>query len=149
MRTTIFYIFTLMLLLSSCEKNTVESLETVKGFYDYMHVERSGGGQIDFDLYATENSNKFKAVVSKYSFRDTAIVIIIDKTEDNTDCLNDFTKALNNETQLTGDFIQPTLPSGTWVNYTFVTNNKQTEVTNSGLRNSLLKVEQLVIKNIK
>ena len=149
MKTTTFYIFTLILLLTSCEKNSDESIETVKGFYDYMHVERNGGGQIYFNLYATENSNKIKAVVSKYDFRDTAIVIIIDKNEDNTIYLNDFTKALNNEVQLTGDFTPSTLPTGTWVSYTFVTSNKQIEVTNSDLRNSLLKIEQLVQNNIK
>ena len=149
MKTTTFYIFTLIFLLTSCEKNSDESIETVKGFYDYMHVERNGGGQIYFNLYATENSNKIKAVVSKYDFRDTAIVIFIDKNEDNTIYLNDFSKALNNEVQLTGDFTQSTLPTGTWVNYTFVTNNKQIEVTNSDLRNSLLKIEQLVHNNIK
>jgi len=149
MKTTTFYIFTLILLLTSCEKNSDESIQTVKGFYDYMHVERNGGGQIYFNLYATENSNKIKAVVSKYDFRDTTIVIIIDKNEDNTIYLNDFTKAMNNEVQLIGDFTQSTLPTGTWVNYTFVTNNKQIEVTNSDLRNSLLKIEQIVQNNIK
>lgn len=144
-----FYMLTLLFLLTSCEKSSDESTQTAKGFYDYMHVERNGGGQLYFNLYATVNPTKLKAVVSKYNFRDTAIVIIIDKNENNTTYVNDFAKALNNEVQLTGDFTPSTLPTGTWVNYTFMTNNNQVEVTNSGLRNSLLELERIVQNNIK
>jgi hypothetical protein len=149
MKKITFYIFTLLTLFTSCEKSSDASIVTVKGFYDYLQVKRDGGGQIYFNLYATENSDKIKALVSKYDFRDTAIVIIIDKNEDNAIYFDDFTKALNNNVQLTGDFTQPTLPTGTWVNYTFITNDKLIEVTNNDLRNSLQKIEQLVQDNIK
>ena len=144
-----FSILALFLIFTSCEELPEESVQTIKGFYDYMHFERAGGGQIDFDLYATDNSNKLKAVVSKYNFRDTTIQIILDKSSDNTASFSDFNKALNNQVQLDGDFTQSSLNTGTWAYINFITNNEQTEVTNTDLRNSLLKIEQLVKSKIK
>ena len=146
MKTIPFYIFALVLALTSCEKNSVD---TIKGYYDYLHFERAGAGQTYFDLYATVDPNKLKAIVSKYNFRDTTFQAIIDKNSDNTDLFYDFNKALSNKVELSGNFTQPTAPSGTWAFLYFVTNSKQTEVTNTDLRNSLLKIEQNIRDKVK
>jgi len=144
-----FFIFSLMLLLTSCEKSSEESLKTINGFYDYMHFEVNGGGQIYFDLYATDNPNKLKAVVSDYNFRDTTIQVVIDKDSENVEVFSNFNKALNNEIQLSGDFTQPTAPTGTWVDIYFRKNNESIKLTNVDLRSSLIKTLHLVMAKIK
>ena len=144
-----FFILTLLLVLTSCEKSLDESIKTINGFYDYMHYEVNGGGQIYFDLYATDNPNKLKAVVSKYNFRDTTIQLVINKTSDNVEIFSNFNKALNNEIQLSGDFTQPTAPTGIWVDIYFRKNNDSVKLTNVNLRNTLVKVQALVVAKIK
>lgn len=133
------------MIFSGCKKDS----DIVKGFFDSMHFIRQGGGQIDFYLYSTDNSDKLKAVVSKYSFRDTTIQITIDNNDDNASAFSSLNKAMNNQVQINGDFQQPALPTGTWSYIYFVANNKETEVTNTELRNSLLKFEQLVKDKIQ
>ena len=129
-----------VMIFAGCKKDS----DIVKGIYDSMHFERQGGGQIDFILYSTDNSDKLNVVVSKYSFRDTTILITIDKNNDNASAFSSLQKAMNNQIQINGDFQQSTLETGTWSYIYFVANNKETEVTNTELRNSLFKFEQLV-----
>ena len=149
MRIISISIFALLLSSASCKKDSIKSVKTIKGFYNYMHFERTGGGQKDFNLYATNDSNKLMAIISKYNFRDTTIQIIIDKSAENATFFSDFNKALNNIMPLNGDFTQSTLPTGTWSYIYFVSNNNQTEVSNIDLRNSLLHFEQIVEGKVK
>jgi len=149
MRTISISIFALLISFTGCKKDSDNTVETMKGLYDYMHFERAGGGQKDFDLYATNDSNKLKVIVSKYNFRDTTIQIILDRSSDNAIYFSDFNKALDNKIQLDGDFTQSTLLTGTWSYIYFVSNNNQTEVKNVDLRNSLLYFEQIVESKIK
>ena len=130
---------------SSCKKDS----DTVKGFYDSMHFVRQGGGQIDFIVQTTDNSDKVKVIVSKYNFRDTTIQIIIDNNADNATAFSSFHNAINKQAQINGDFKQSTLVTGTWSYIYFVSSGKETEVTNTDLRNSLLKFEQLTTSMIK
>jgi len=133
------------LILSGCKKDP----DVVKGFYESMHFIRQGGGQIDFNLYPTDNSDQLKVVVSEYSFRDTTIQIFIDNSDDNASVFSTLNKAMNNQLQINGDFQQSALATGTWSYIYFAANNIETEVTNTELRNSLLKFEQLVKDKIQ
>ena len=56
---------------------------------------------------------------------------------------------MNNQIQINGDFKQSTLPSGTWASIYLVTDEKETEVTNTELRNLLLKFEQIIRDKIQ
>jgi hypothetical protein len=136
--TTIFFFFVLMF--TRCKNDT----DIVKGFYNSMHFVREGGGQIEFIIYPTDNFNKLNAVVTKYNFKDTTIQITIDVNSDNSSVLSSLNKAMNNQIQINGDFKQSTLPSGSWASIYLVTDKKETEVTNTGLRNLLLNFEQII-----
>lgn len=116
--------------------------------YKAMHFVRDGGGQIDFELFETENENQLKAVVSKYDFRDTTIELMISKNSDNTTAFSSFHSALNKETPLNGNFKQSTMATGTWVSIYFSSNEQELEVTNETVRNSLLKFEELILSQI-
>ena len=136
-------IFFFIVFCTGCKK------DEVKGFYDSMNFVREGGGEIEFNLYTTGNSNELNAVVTKYAFRDTTIQITIDANSANSSAFSALNKAMNNQIQLNGDYKQSILPTGTWAYIYLVNENKQTEVTNTGLRNSLLEFEKLVRDKIQ
>jgi len=125
---------------TGCKKDT----EIVKGFYESMHFVREGGGQLEFYLYPIKSSDKLKAVVTEYSFRDTTVQIIIDLNDENTLSFSSLDQAMNNQIQINGNFQQSTLHTGTWAYIYLVAGIKETEVTNTVLRNSLLIFERLV-----
>jgi hypothetical protein len=121
----------------------------MKGFYDSMHFVRQGGGQIDFSICPIENFDQVNAVVTKFSYRDTTIQLTITLNDDFTSTFSSLKQAMNNQIQINGDFQQSTLHTGTWSYIYMVNNTKETEVTNTDLRNSLLKFEQLVREKIQ
>jgi hypothetical protein len=133
------------MILFGCKKDS----DSLKGFYDSMHFVRQGGGQIDFNLYPTDNSNIVNVDVTKYSFRDTTLQIVIDNINDHASAFSSLNKAMNNQIQINGDFRQSTLATGTWAYIYLIENGKETEVTNTELRNSLLNFEQLVKDKLK
>ena len=104
---------------------------------------------MEFNLYTTGNSNELNAIVTKYAFRDTTIQITIDASSGNSSAFSALNKAMNNQIQLNGDYKQSSLPTGTWAYIYLVNENKQTEVTNTGLRNSLLEFEKLILDKIQ
>ena len=145
MKTTSITIVLFILMLIGCKKDT----EIVKGFYDSLHFVREGGGQIEFTISSTDNPDMFDAVVTRFGARDSTIHIIIDIDNDNRSTLSILDQAMNNQIQINGDFKQSTLLSGTWAFIYLVTDKKETEVTNTDLRNSILQLEQLIRDKIQ
>jgi hypothetical protein len=142
MKTLAIAFFVLATAACGCKKS--DDVVIMKGYYDSMHLKRDGGGQIDFKLYLTDNADRLKVIIDKYNFRDTTIQIYVDKNSDNASLFLLLHKAMNNQAQINGNFKQPTLPTGTWCYIYLVANNKETEVSNTDLRNTLLNFEQLV-----
>src|SRR4030043_542551 len=145
MKTILLTILFSIFIYTGCEKDPV----IIKGFYDSMHFVRQGGGQIDFSICPIENVDQVNAVVTKYSYRDTTIQLAIPLNDDFTSTFSALKQALNNQIQINGDFQQSTLHTGTWSYIYMVDNTKETEVTNTDLRNSLHKFEQLVREKIQ
>jgi hypothetical protein len=127
-------------MLTGCKKDPV----FVKGFYDSMHFNREGGGQIEFTISPTDNSDKFNAVVTRFGVRDSTIQITIDINNENRSDFSLLDQAMNNQIQINGDFKQSNLLAGTWAYIYLVYDKKETEVTNKELRNSILQLEQLI-----
>jgi len=140
MKTTLITIILSILILTGCKKDT----EIVKGFYDSMHFVREGGGQIEFTISSTDNSDQFNAVVTRFGISDSTIQIIIDINNENRSALSLLNQAMNHQIQINGDFRQSTLLAGTWAYIYLVTDKKETEVTNTELRNSILQIEQII-----
>jgi hypothetical protein len=145
MKTTSITILFLILMLTGCKKDPI----IVKGFYDYMHFNREGGGQIEFTISPTDNSDKFNVVVTRFGASDSTIQINIDINNDNRSDLSLLDQAMNNQIQINGDFKQSSLLAGTWAYIYLVYNKKETEVTNTELRNSILQLEQLIRDKIQ
>jgi len=145
MKTRLMTLLWLMLILPGC-KNDADS---ITGTFSSMHFVRQGGGAIDFKVSPTTNSNQWQAIVSRYNYRDTTINVLIDSNADTSPCFIALAKALNNGVELSGNFQQPTLPTGTWAFVYLSSNGKDTEVTNTELRTTLLQFEQLIRNKIK
>jgi hypothetical protein len=145
MKTTSIIFLFLILMMTGCKKDPV----IVKGFYESMHFIREGGGQIEFTLTPTDNPDKFKAVVTRFGISDSTTQITIDINNDNRSALSLLDQAMKNQIQINGDFKQSTLFKGTWAYIYLVTDKKETEVTNTELRNSILQLEQLIRDKIQ
>jgi hypothetical protein len=139
MKTASITIFLFVAMCTGCKK------DEVKGFYNSMHFVREGGGQIEFTLFATDNSNELKAVVTRYLYRDTTFQVLIEVNNENSSAFSSLNKAMNNQIKLNGDYKESSLPTGTWAFIYLVNDNKQTKVTNTALRTSLLEFEGIVV----
>jgi hypothetical protein len=139
---------TFLLLIITCTNCKKDPDIIIKGFFDSMHFSRQGGGQIEFYLYPMDSPDKLRADIIKYNFHDTQLQVIIDINE-NPNVFSLLNQAMNNQVQINGDFRQPTTDTGTWAFIYLVSDNKETEVTNIELRNTLLKFEQLVEAKIQ
>jgi hypothetical protein len=142
MKTIFPALFLIVLILSGCKKDS----ETI---YDSMHFVRQGGGEIDFNLFPTDEEGKITAEVNKYMFRDTTIQLSLESDNSNAALFTTLSNAMKNKEELSGDFKQSTGLGGTWAYLYFVSGEKETEVTNTDLRNKLLEFETLVLDKIQ
>ena len=145
MKTTLITTVLFILIMTGCKKDA----DIVKGFYDSMHFVREGGGQIEFNIFSTDNPDKFNVVVTKLDSQDTNIQIILDINNDNMLTFSSLDLAMNNQIPINGDFKQSPMPTGTWAFIYLVADKKETEVTNTELRNSLLQFEILIRDKIQ
>lgn len=153
MRTFSIFIFTSILFISGCKKDTSD---IHNGYYNKMHFERWGGGQKDFDVFMTENEDLLTVNVSKISYAETKVQIVLHRDAKNSSAFSAFHDAMNNKIQLTGDYKpfvegpidENTILTGTGTVFTFFGNGNEIEVTNAGLRDSLAMLEDLVDKEL-
>ncbi len=131
------------LLLFSCKDKSTQPGQ-ISAYYDQMLFLRKGGGDLQFHAYPTSSSDTFKIFVSRKDFRDTAIDLNIAKVVSTSSIFDTLTQTLCHQIELTGNFKQDTIPTGTWAFIYFTTRTDTTEVTNINLRNTLIKVEQIV-----
>jgi len=145
MKTRSITFLLLIMIFAGCTNDA----DNITGTYSSMHFVRQGGGAIDFRLSPTSNHNQLQAIVSNYNYRDTAIRIVINSNVDSAPYFIAFKKALNNGIDISENFQQSTLPTGTW-SYVYVSRNgEDTEVTDAELRSTLLQFEQLVVNKIQ
>jgi hypothetical protein len=131
---------------SGCNKDN----EDITVHFDYMHFVRFGGGSFEFKLYPDENHDIIKTdVILQYHHQDSTIHVSINKNIENESVFYSYYMSMKNEIELSGSFEQTTLYSGTWAFIYFVKDSVETEVTNTRLRDSLLKFERLVRKEIR
>jgi len=144
MKTTSITILFFILILNGCKKDP----PIVKGFYDSLHFNREGGGQIEFTITPTGNTDKFNVVITRFGALDSTILITMDLNNNNRSDFAVLDGAMNNKIQINGVFKQSNLLAGTWAYIYLVYNKKETEVTNTELRNSILRFEELIRERI-
>lgn len=145
MKTHSITLLLLILILAGCKNDA----NGITGTYSSMHFVRQGGGDINFKLSPTPNSDQLLAVVSRYNFRDTTINVFVNSNADISSGFIAFRMALKNEITISGDFQQSTAPTGSWTHLYMSNNGSDTEITNTALRNTLIQFEQQVRNKIR
>lgn len=112
--------------------------------YEYLLVERQGGGQLDFRIYPGESRSTLNIYVSSSNFQPVEKRFQLHIDSENVDAIDDYYKALNGQLPLTGQMKPARGLTGTWLNLRFVRGNRQAEVTNPELIQRLDVFENLV-----
>jgi hypothetical protein len=117
--------------------------------YEYLQVERQGGGQLDFRIYPGESRSHLYIYVSSSNFLpvEKRFQLYIDDL--NADAIDDFYKALNGRLQLKGKQKSTGKLKGTWLYLRFVRANRETEVTDPLLIQEFSLFETLVREHIE
>jgi len=129
----------------SCERE----VKIKYAYYEKMRFIRLGGGEIEFDMFETTDSNILKAVVNKYPGRNATIVIYIYKNEQNQEYFDYLSEVMSNNINLTGEYVPSEFPSGTWADFYFVLQNRDYKVTNVEMREKLFYFEDYVRNKIE
>ena len=130
----------LPLLFGGCK--TVDKTGPVQ--FEYLLVERQGGGQLDFRIYPGDSRSNLNIYVSSSNFQPVEKRFQLHINAENVDAIDDFYKALNGQLPLTGQLKAAGGLKGTWLYLHFVRGNRQVEVTNPDLLQRLSVFEQLV-----
>lgn len=113
-------------------------------YYDYLLIIRGGGGDKSFTVQPLLSFKLVEIYVTHYQFRDTLVSFQCSSDESSAGAFSSLDDAMHDRVTITGDFHQPTLPTGTWAFLYMVQNGDKTEITNIDLRNQLLGFETLV-----
>jgi hypothetical protein len=145
----LFLILAISMLLPpiSCKNKSTQTQPPSQ--YDKMLFIRQGGGDKAFNVLPTKAQGTFQIIINHLDFHDTTITLTLTKDSANAAVFNVLTKTLDGKYQLTGDFTQPSLPTGTWAHLYMIKGDIKTEITNTQLRNTLIVLENIVVNNIK
>lgn len=127
--------------LISCKE---DSGTPIKGTFKSIDFVREGGGNIKFKLSPTESYNAINVIVSEYNFKKVSIQFNITQDLESEKAFNYFYKIIKAEIRIDGDYEQPELPTGTWAYFFAISGQTRIEITNTQLRDSLLKFESIV-----
>ncbi|HET9571516.1 MAG TPA: hypothetical protein VFP20_08945 [Bacteroidales bacterium] len=112
--------------------------------FEYLQVERLGGGQLDFRMYAGDSRSNLNVYVSSSDFQpvEKRFQLLID--ENNMDAFDDFYKAINGQLVLNGTAKPSGGLTGTWLKLRFVRGNQVVDVTNPELLQRFTIFEKMV-----
>lgn len=116
--------------------------------YEYLQVDRQGGGQLDFRIYPGNSRSSLNIYVSSSNSLPVEKRFQLHIDQINVDAIDDYYKALNGQIPLNGNQITKAKPTGTWLYLRFVRGNRETEVTNPELIQRLAVLEKLVREQI-
>jgi len=116
--------------------------------YEYLLVERQGGGQLDFRIYPGESRSHLYIYVSSSDFQPIEKRFQLQINENNVDAIDDFYKALSGQLPLKGKVKASGKLKGTWLYLRFVRGNRETEITNPELIQRFSVFENMVREQI-
>lgn len=136
--------FTAVLLLNGCK--SAAKISPVQ--YEYLQVDRQGGGQLDFRIYPGESRSNLYVYVSSSEFQPVEKGFQLQIDENNVDAIDEYYKALNGQLPLKGNQKTTGKLKGTWLYLRFVRGNRETEVTDPELLQRFSLFEKLVREQI-
>jgi hypothetical protein len=123
------------------------------GPFDSMNIDREGGGDLGFVVLPSmiadmQYGEGFTVIVNHRNFKDTTYVVWITRNEVGAASSDAFMSALQGLWQITGNFKQSSLPTGSWVRVYMQNKDFKQEVTNVTLRDLLLRFEDTVRRKL-
>ena len=137
-------LLTAVLLMNGCKS----AVKTGPVQYEYLQVDRQGGGQLDFRIYPGESRSNLYIYVSSSNFQPVEKRFQLHIDESNADAIDDFYKALNGQIPLKSKQKASGNLKGTWLYLRFVHGNRETEVTDPVLLQQFSLFEKLVREQI-
>jgi len=138
-------LLTAVLLMNGCKS----AIKTSPVQYEYLQVDRQGGGQLDFRIYPGESRSNLYMYVSSSNFQPVEKRFQLHIDESNVDAIDDFYKALNGQIPLKGKQKASGKLKGTWLYLRFVRGNRETEVTDPVLIQEFSLFEKLVREQLE
>lgn len=117
--------------------------------YEYLQVERQGGGQLDFRIYPGESRSLLNIYVSSSNYQSVEERLVLKIDEDNVDAIDEFYNALNGQLNVKGKQAKSSGLKGTWLYLRLVRGNTITEVTDPLLIQRFTVFEDLVREYLK
>ena len=112
--------------------------------YEYLQVDRQGGGQLDFRIYPGDSRSNLNIYVPSSDFQPVEKRFQLHIDQVNADAIDDYYRALNGQMPLKGKLKSTGKLSGTWLYLRFVHGNRETEVTDPELVQRFSELEKLV-----
>jgi hypothetical protein len=140
------YLTLLLLLLMFGACKTAEKTGPIQ--YEYLLVERQGGGQLDFRIYPGESRSHLNFYVSSSDFQPVEKRFQLQIDQNNVDAIDDFYKALSGQIPLKAKVKTSGKLKGTWLYMRFVRGNRETEITDPELIQRFTVFENLVRNHI-
>ena len=113
--------------------------------YDYIQLERRGGGNKLFNLYPSDNADTLKAEVLRYNFKDTAMTVFLVKNPEAEAAFSTYHEILTGERNILADSVsQEIRMTGTWANYYAVKDSVKTEITDETIKETLSRFEEML-----
>ncbi len=143
-----FTLYCLVLLAPvACDPKFIEpgpQPQPLPGAFESMLFVRKGGGDKAFIVQQTHAPDSVLIAVSEYDFHDTIVQFFSRRDANTDDAFNALDSALDGRIDITGDFKQSQLPTGTWAYFYMIQDSARYEVTNAALRNRLFPFEKIV-----
>lgn len=116
--------------------------------YEYLLMERQGGGQLDFRIYPGESRSNLNVYVSSSDFQpiDKRFQLKIDQK--NVDAFDDFYRTLSGQMEVKGKLAKEGKFKGSWLSIKLVRGNRSTEITNPDLIQQFSLFEDMVRKQL-
>jgi len=112
--------------------------------YEYLQVERQGGGQLDFRIYPGQSRSNLYVYVSRSNFESVDKRLEMHIDENCAEAFDDYYRALGGLTPLNGKQKASKSLAGTWLYMRFVRGNREVEITNPELIQRFSEFEKLV-----
>lgn len=125
--------------------------QTNNGISSKLLFKRDGGGNKVFYVNINSKSNQIVFDVTRLNFRDTTKSFSVSADDSLHELYGTLKNLFKGKLFVKGDFQQPKLPTGTWVHIFLLPGGKKKmlEITDTSLREKLMKLETIVNDNLK
>ena len=116
------------------------------GVYQYVHVERNGGGNIYFDCASSAQAGAYDIRVTRYRFADADARFTLVPDSAHAPYFRSLDAALGGKLRIDGSGSLGDAPTGTWLTATMVAESASDEVGSQSLLDAIGGIESAVVE---